>query len=258
MKLPSITAALAALLLCACGQDNLKQTIEHFWDDYDFSSQKGLDPIEDAQNRFGDYMTLLGKTDTSTAAQSIRDFLNKAAADTVSYFVYSDFFVSALYPADSPFRNTDLFRIYLRKAIEDGIAQEYLRFDEREMLRKSYLNQKGSIAENGELKIVNGPITNVSELAAESKRTRLMLVGQAGCRSCAEMMQKMAEKEPKGIRLVAVVEHSWRGEAEWLRDELPERWTVAVAGDSFLENYDFYLAPVAYLLNRKGKILSVK
>ena len=79
MRLKAIAAA--ALLLAACST----QSPVGYWDDYDFSSQKGLQPIEKAQQRFGDWLTLLEKTDTATAAACIRDFLDAAKADTVSY-----------------------------------------------------------------------------------------------------------------------------------------------------------------------------
>lgn len=249
-----IIAAAAVLLFAGCGGPSL----EHYWDDYDFSSQKGLEPIEAAQERFGKYIELLEKTDTATAAASIRDFLDWAAADTVSYFVYSDLFVSALYPLDSPYRNVELLRVYLRKAIADRIALDYLRFDEGEMLRKSYLNLPGSTAEDGLLIFADGGSGSVLEEAAKSSRTRLILVGQAGCRSCVEHMKDIARKTTGRIRLLAVVQDSWRGEAEWLREQLPDSWTVAVAGESFLNNYDFDLAPVSYILNRKGKVISLK
>ena len=258
MKKNTFFAVIATLLLCACGQSGVKESVEHFWDDYDFTSDKGLSPIEKAEERFGNYMTLLGKVDTATAAQSIRDFMTKAAADTVSYFVYSDFFAAALYPIDSPFRNASLLRVYLKKAIEDGIALDYLRFDEEEMLRKSYLNQPGSIACDSEVLLSDGSQTTVLSLAAESPQTLLLLVGQAGCRSCIDMMEELAEKMPKRTALVAVVNSNYYGEADWLREQLPSRWTVAVASESFLEDYDFGLAPARYMLNRHGKIKSLK
>ena len=246
------------MLLFGCNGPGAKQSLAHFWDGYDFSSQKGLDPIDAAEDRFAEYVKLLEKVDTATAAASIRDFMDRATADTVSYLVYSDLFMAAFYSHQSPFQNTELLRIYLRKAIDQGLVEDYQRFDEADVLRKSWLNLPGSIAEDGQMHIVDGRDVSVLDLAAESSRTRLMLVGQAGCRSCAEVMREMGEKIPRRVRLVAVVQHSWRGEAEWLREELQERWIVAVAGDSFLENYDFNLAPVSYILNRKGKILSME
>ena len=258
MKHLSTIFALGVILLFGCSGPGAKQSLAHFWDDYDFASLKGLDPIDDAEQHFADYMTLLSKVDTATAAASIRDFMDKAKADTVSYLVYSDFFVSALYPLGSPWRDADLLRVYLRKALSDGLVADYQRFDEEQMLRKSYLTLKGTIAEDGHLLLENGDSTSVLALAAESPRTRLLLVGQAGCRSCVDIMKDMAEKTPDRVRLVAVVEHSYRGEAEWLRKQLPDRWTVVCAGESFLDSYDYGLATVSYILNSKGKILSIK
>lgn len=252
MKLRVLAAI--ALLLTAC----TTQSPEGFWDDYDFSSQKGLQPIEKAQQRFGDWLTLLEKTDTATAAACLRDFLDAAKADTVSYYVYSDFFMSALYPLESPYHNVDLLRIYLRKAIEDGIALEYLRFDEEALLRKSYLNLKGGIAEDGGLLMADGSEATVHGLAGEADRTLLMLVGQAGCRSCLEKMKDMEAGSGKNTQLLAVVEKDTRGEARWLRSKLEgSRWTVAVAQESFRNGYDYGLAPISYLIDKKGKIKSI-
>lgn len=252
MKLRVLAAI--ALLLTACAP---KSPIG-FWDDYDFSSQKGLQPIEKAQQRFGDWLTLLEKTDTATAAACLRDFLDAAKADTVSYYVYSDFFMSALYPLESPYHNVDLLRIYLRKAIEDGIALEYLRFDEEALLRKSYLNLKGGIAEDGGLLMEDGSETSVLGLAGEADRTLLLLVGQAGCKSCIERMKDMEAGISRKTRLLAVVEKNARGEADWLRRQMEgSRWTVAVAQESFRDGYDYGLAPISYLIDKKGKIKSI-
>ena len=49
MKLRVLAAI--ALLLASC----TPKSPAGFWDDYDFSSQKGLQPIEKAQQRFGDW-----------------------------------------------------------------------------------------------------------------------------------------------------------------------------------------------------------
>jgi hypothetical protein len=252
MRLKAIAAA--ALLLAACST----QSPVGYWDDYDFSSQKGLQPIEKAQQRFGDWLTLLEKTDTATAAACIRDFLDAAKADTVSYYVYSDFFMSALYPLESPYHNVELLRVYLRKAIDDGIALDYLRFDEEALLRKSYLNLKGSTAEDGGLLLADGCEASVLGLAGEADRTLLMLVGQAGCKNCLEGMRETEARTPRKTRLVAVVEKNPRGEADWLRRQLDgSRWNVVVAQESFRNGYDYGLAPISYLIDRKGKIKSI-
>lgn len=246
--------AAIALLLTACAP---KSPIG-FWDDYDFSSQKGLEPLEKAQQRFGDWLTLLEKTDTATAAACLRDFLDAAKADTVSYYVYSDFFMGALYPFESPYHNVDLLRVYLRKAIDDGIALDYIRFDEEAVLRKSYLNLKGGVAEDGGVVMADGSEASVLGLAGEADRTLLLLVGQAGCRSCIERMKDMKAGISRKTRLLAVVEKNARGEADWLRGQLDgSRWTVAVAQESFLDGYDYGLAPLGYLIDRKGIIKSI-
>ena len=252
MRLKAIIAA--AMLLCAC----TARSPLGYWDGYDFSSQKGLEPIEEAQKRFGDWMKLLEKTDTATAASCIREFLDAAKADTVSYYVYSDFFMAALYPLDSPYRNVDLLRVYLRKAIADSIALDYLRFDEEAVLRKSYLNLKGSIAEDGGLLLADGSAATVLGLAGQADRTLLLLVGQAGCSSCLERMKELEAGAGRNTQLLAVVEKDTRGEARWLRSKLEgSRWTVALADDSFRNSYDYGLAPVSYMLDRTGKIKSI-
>ena len=243
-----------ALLLTAC----TTKSPAGFWDDYDFSSQKGLQPIEKAEQRFGDWITLLEKTDTATAAACINEFLDAAKADTVSYYVYSDLFMAALYPLESPYHNVDLLRVYLRKAIADSIALDYLRFDEEALLRKSGLNLKGGTAEDGGLLLPDGSEATVLGLAGEAGRTLLLLVGQAGCRSCLEKMKDMEAGAGKNTQLLAVVEKDTRGEARWLRSKLEgSRWTVAVAQKSFRDSYDYGLAPISYVIDRKGKIKSI-
>lgn len=252
MRLKALAAA--ALLLCAC----TTQSPVGYWDDYDFSTQKSLQPIDQVEQRFGDWIAILEKTDTATASACIRDFLDAAKADTVSYYVFSDFFMAALYPLESPYRNVELLRVYLRKAIADDIALSYLRFDEEAVLRKSYLNLKGSIAEDGGLLMADGSEATVHGLAGEADRTLLMLVGQAGCKSCIERMKDMEAGISRKTRLLAVVEKNARGEADWLRRQMEgSRWTVAVAEESFRDRYDYGLAPLGYLLDRKGKIKSI-
>lgn len=252
MRLKALAAA--ALLLCAC----TTQSPVGYWDDYDFSSQKGLQPIDKAEQRFGDWIALLEKTDTATAAACIREFLDAAKADTVSYYVYSDLFMAALYPLESPYCNAELLRVYLRKAIADSIALDYLRFDEEALLRKSYLNLKGGIAEDGGLLLADGSQATVLGLAGEAGRSLMLLVGQAGCRSCLERMKELEAGVSRKTQLLAVVEKDTRGEAAWLRRQLEgSRWTVALAQESFRNSYDYGLAPIGYVIDRKGKIKSI-
>ena len=176
MRFGAFASALLVLALCCCsGPDP-----EHFWDGYDFSSTDGLDPIDEAGDRFVRYATLLNRVDTTRAGACIRDFLDSAAADTVSYYVYSDMFVEAFHHRKSPCYNNDLFRIYLSKAVEDGIATEYERWDERALLHKTYQNLPGSIAADGLLLPVDGDPATVLEMAAASPRTIIYLIGQAG------------------------------------------------------------------------------
>ena len=252
MRLKALAAA--ALLLCAC----TTQSPVGYWDDYDFSTQKSLQPIDQVEQRFGDWIALLEKTDTATAAACIREFLDAAKADTVSYYVFSDFFMAALYPLESPYRNAELLRVYLRKAIADSIALSYLRFDEEDMLRKSYLNQPGGRVEDGGMLLADGSEATVLGLAGEAGRTLMLLVGQAGCRSCLERMKELEAGAGKNTQLLAVVEKDSRGEARWLRSKLEgSRWTVAVAQESFRDSYDYGLAPIGYVIDRKGKIKSI-
>ena len=252
MRLKALAAA--ALLLCAC----TTQSPVGYWDDYDFSTQKSLQPIDQVEQRFGDWIALLEKTDTATAAACIREFLDAAKADTVSYYVFSDFFMAALYPLESPYRNAELLRVYLRKAIADSIALSYLRFDEEDMLRKSYLNQPGGRVEDGGMLLADGSEATVLGLAGEAGRTLMLLVGQAGCRSCLERMKELEDGAGKNTQLLAVVEKDTRGEARWLRSRLDgSRWTVAVAQESFRDSYDYGLAPIGYVIDRKGKIKSI-
>ena len=252
MRLKAIAAA--ALLLCAC----TTPSPVGYWDDYDFSSQKSLQPIDKVEQRFGDWIAILEKNDTATAAACIREFLDAAKADTVSYYVFSDFFMAALYPLESPYRNAELLRVYLRKAIADSIALSYLRFDEEDMLRKSYLNQPGGRVEDGGMLLADGSEATVLGLAGEAGRTLMLLVGQAGCRSCLERMKELEAGAGKNTQLLAVVEKDSRGEARWLRSKLEgSRWTVAVAQESFRNSYDYGLAPIGYVIDRKGKIKSI-
>ena len=252
MKLSRIVPAVLAILLQGCTGASLG----HYWDGYDFSSTEGLEPIEEARERFAGYIRLLEKTDTATAAVSIRDFLDRAKADTVSYYVYSDYFIGALYPLASRLRDPQLLSIYLREAIRDGIATEYQSFDEVELLRKCRLNLPGSIAEDGEIMLADSTVATVRGLASRTRRTLLLLIGQAGCRSCIKEMEHISENTPETVGLVAVLRTSQRGEFGWLQRNLPERWKAGLAMESFLENWDFGLAPAKYILDRDGKVKS--
>ena len=71
-------------------------------------------------------------------------------------------------------------------------------------------------------------------------------------------MKELEAGAGRNTQLLAVVEKDTRGEARWLRSKLEgSRWTVALAEDSFREAYDYGLAPVSYMLDRKGKIKSI-
>lgn len=231
--------------------------LETFWEDSDLSPG-GLKDMTAVGRKFSDYMQLLSEADIAVAEKSIQGFIAALESDEVAFCVYAELFMSALYPLDSPYRDSALLKIFCEKVLSSGVDIPPLKEEAGRIYGMSALNNRGSKAQDAEVFVENGGGSMLGEIFRQSPLT-LMLVADPSCGSCMDMMMRISKdrKVRKKVRdgqllLLAV----FCGENLHGTVDNPENmWMFASAGYGFASAYDINLSPGYYLIDSNGTVV---
>lgn len=251
---------MVALVVAGCSCAGEAQELSSFWEGHDFKSLEAFDDIDAAEEKFDGYISLLSKAPHRKAVQNMRDFLDSAAQNTVAYMVWASWFEPYLHALESPYRNDDLFVVWLDKVLEDRIIDDGSMMDHLQHMRiMMEKNTVGSYPQELALRTENGGELKLSELRGERM---LMLFVDADCPSCLEALEENArEYEGKDVRLLAVLVNGSEFHLENIERQLPESvlapWTIAWCNARRMENESFYdrsLLPFRILVDADGII----
>lgn len=236
---------------CSCVDET--QELSSYWKGHDFRSLDAFDDIDAAEDKFDGYINLLTEAPYDVAVESMTEFLDSAAQDTVAYMVWSTWFEPFLHALESPYRNDDLFVAWLDKVLEDNVIDDGYMVEHLEQLRKMMsVNRKGMEPKDLMLKNEEGIEFRMSDLKGEKT---LMLFVDADCPSCLQALSDNV-KEYGDRRLVAVLVNGSQYHMSNIRAQLPEevlaQWTFAYCPQGRLETeglYDTSLMPFRMLVN---------
>ena len=242
--------------VCSCA--NHAQELSAYWDGHDFTSLDGFSNIKDAEDKFDGYIDLLSKVPHEVAVENLHSFLDKAAQDTIAYMVWAGWFEPYFHAPQSPYRNDDLFVVWLDrvlkdKVIDDGSMMEHLQYM-RNVMDK---NKVGATLEDV---IVRDTVGSEYKLSAFVQSKTMILLVDANCPSCLTSLEENVNAY-KGADLVAVLVGGHDFHIENIRRQVPEdileKWTLLCASQRRLEEalYDTSILPARLLVSANGEII---
>lgn len=164
-----LAISLAVLVLFSCGRNGVRS----FWD----SRSIGYTDIHGAEDQFVQFANLAVAAPEADAFAAMDVLFDKLKQDTVGYYIYSDWMVSAFYNLLSPCRNAALFTKAVERMTTDGVVissilEDYLR--QRDWIQYNQVGQKATVPG---FPVFDG-------------RT-LVLVLDLGCSSCREALETL-------------------------------------------------------------------
>ena len=258
-RLLTLSSLLATVLIAVGSCVNPAQELSTYWNGHDFSSLDGFDDIDAAEDRFDGYIDLLSRVPFEVAAENMKAFLDSAARDTVAYMVWASWFEPYLHSPASPYRNDELFAVWLDRTLEDKVVDAHLLERLQQMKDVMGLNVVGQEAADVLLKESEGVEFSISGL--KGQRTLLMLL-DANCPSCLDYLtENLKEYGRKDIRLVAVLVNGSPMHIENISSRLSadvlERWVLSWCPGREIERgevYDLTLIPSRIMLDEENVI----
>ncbi len=248
-----LSVCLVMSLLCACAGP--ERELAAYWRGHDFTSLESFGDIRAAEDEFDGYVRLLDKTRPDVAGKSLTEFLDSASGNSVAYAVWAGWCESYFHSLASPYRNDELFSLFLDKVTEDGVLEPYMlgRFL---MMRKVFHNGlPGARVSPVVLKDAGGVEFSLADYAP---RRVLVLFLDAGCSSCLQKVNE-TEAEYRGCDLekVVVLVHGTPALTAGLATRLPDGWRPAWCPSGELEAgeiYDITLLPSRIIVGADGLV----
>ena len=248
-----VAVSLTAFSSCV----NPAQELSAYWNGHDFGSLDGFDDIDAAEEKFDGYIDLLNQVPVDVASENLRAFLDSAARDTVAYMVWASWFEPYLHSPESPYRNDELFSVWLGRVLQDRILDDYTMEHLQQIKDVQFLNVIGETAADVLLTDAEGTEYRISDF--KGQRTLLMLL-DANCPSCLDYLtENLKEYGRQDIRLVAILVNGSpmhiRNVSSHLSDDIISRWLLTWCPGREIEDgqiYDLTLIPSKIIINEDG------
>lgn len=250
-----VAVSLTAFSSCV----NPAQELSDYWKGHDFGSLDGFDDIDAAEEKFDGYIDLLNQVPVDVASENLRTFLDSAARDTVAYMVWASWFEPYLHALESPYRNDELFSVWLDKTLEDKVVDAHMIERLQQIKDVMGLNVIGRPAADVLLTDAEGVEYRISDF--KGQRTLLMLL-DANCPSCLDYLtENLKEYGRKDIRMVAVLVNGSpmhiRNVSSHLSEEVLSRWLLTWCPGREIEEgriYDLTMVPSRIMLDHENII----
>lgn len=190
-RLFTATATALALIACSCTSGS---KLAGFWNGHDITVTESN--YSEVQDRFAAFAELLVQAQPADASAALDEFINKLTADDVSYYVFSEWMVSAFHSLLSPCRNASLFSKCVERFSTDGIMSENEYVPLLDLSAKDMLNHKGRECTLPELLDENG-----SPVTLNPGEETLFLVVNLDCATCVSALNALSDKPGRHIAL---------------------------------------------------------
>lgn len=258
------------------GHEAAEYMSEHYWDAYtDTSSVYPCDSsmangvrLNDVEQAFTDWISLLGTMETEKAARLAGDLFSRIETfekkDTSSnvFEVISGLMEKYLYDPNSPYRDEDIYLPFV-----SGMASSYIVPESRRAVygydaEMCSLNRKGTQASDFIFCDRYGKRHSLYGIEAEYT---LLFFSNPGCEACRKITGVL-ESDPAISSMIAdrrlAVVNIYIDEDldQWLRyaDSYPEEWTSGYDPDFVIRTdllYNVRAIPSLYLLDRSKRVI---
>lgn len=257
-------------------EDRAEYMARHWWDGLtDPSSTYICDSAhvsgvkkEDVEQKFANWLQILGMTDISFARECVSIMYDRSVAcegrDTSSnQFETLTFLVEKyLYDANSPMRNEDLYGVYAEKLSVSDFVSEEKRSVYAYDARKCALNKIGTTAADFRFSDRKGRVRSLYDIKSDYT---LLFFSNPGCKACMDIInslngrEKVSEMITSGKLSVLNIYidedlEEWRS----YMSVYPENWYNGFDPDFILRDGDTYnirAIPSLYLLDGAKTVL---
>lgn len=179
------------LLLTACTLACQDAGLQHYWD-----SGITIDNYALTRDRFVRFAEKLNAASPQKADKAIDALMDKLVGDEVSYYIYSEWFVSAFHSLLSPVRNPELFAKFAGRLNSDGIMSEDDYTPLQELAALDRLNLPGTDCTVPPLYDASGNV--VSWTPGEHT---VFLVLNLDCATCVAALRALSDEDGKHVAL---------------------------------------------------------
>ena len=255
LPLPEVPSALTA------PEERAEYIINRFWDEMDFADTlRSHDKVFIEQN-FVNFVSLFPHTRQETLSPSIRRFLERAAADSVAFYLICDIAERYLNDPNSPMRCEEYYILFLEELLRLPGLSEYERIRPTYQLETAKKNRPGTIATNFFYTDRNG---NRKTLHNTQGKQILLLFYDPACSHCSEILNALYESPvlreliaDEELTVLAVYTEGDSKLWEETKDAMPQEWIVAIDNSHIVERelYSLPAMPVIYLLDKDKTVL---
>lgn len=230
----------------------------HFWDNFRFDGNPAASDDAFMEQAVSDFWST---TDKGAAESAVSSMLAHATVNEESFHKIFMFSEKYLYDPDSPMKDEEMFKLFLKKAVTAADESDgYVRGRGEYLLNDMELNAPGTTAASFGYLTKDGKSHRLN-----TERNTILIFYQPDCTHCRskinEIRQSPAIKSmvsEKGLDVIAVNlsgdRREWRSESNLL----DKSWTDAiVSSDELFEEslYTFRKYPAIYLLGPGNKVI---
>lgn len=208
-----------------------------------------------------DIVKLMIRSDSAAIAEGLHIFLNSLHEDDQSLRSSSHYAYLYLGSPSSSVRNESLYLQYLETLLKVPDIPEDLSERSMERLRKTKLNQEGTIANDFDYIDRNGREGSLHHFKANQT---MLIFYDPECPHCPEIIERIA-RNPKvnaaiksgAMKVLAVYTEGKKDVWESTNDDFPDIWTIAYDQTGILdaELYDIPAMPTVFLLDADKRVL---
>lgn len=255
LPLPKVPSALTA------PEERAEYIINRFWDEMDFADTlRSHDKVFMEQN-FVNFVSLFPHTRQETLSPAIRRFLERAAADSVAFYLICDIAERYLNDPNSPMRCEEYYILFLEELLRLPGLSEYERIRPTYQLETAKKNRPGTVATDFSYTDRNG---NRRTLHGMRGKQLLLLFYDPACSHCSEILDALHENPllaelvfKKELTVLAVYTEGNRELWDETKEAMPQEWIVAIDDSRIVERelYSLPAMPVIYLLDAGKRVI---
>ncbi len=250
---------ISSFIIFSCS-NNVENRLISYWEKHDFFSLEHFNDINFAEQKFEGYVDLLNQAPFELAENELKKFVDSAKLNEVAYMVWMEWFEIYLHDLTSPYKNDELFEVWLNKALETDLLDDF-KIDQLKVIQKTlHLNRVGSQASDVLLKDFQGNNFRISDLKGSQ---HLLLLLDADCSSCYKYLSDILDEyKTEEVELVAILINATpiylKNIAERLDPEVFKKWRIAWCPGREIEKgeiYDLTYVPSKLLISEEGIVL---
>lgn len=239
----------------------------HYWDRFDFKSEKLVNNEGITEQAFLDYINVLNYVPKDNVKPSLAYTIKKAEADSAMFAYFVSLFDKYLHHPNSPFRNEEFYIPALELEIASPLLSDVDKSKYQFQLEMALKNRVGQNATDFTYTLASGTKSNLYSLKSEYV---LLFFFDPDCHSCeaaiaqfrnSQIINNLLGMNMPGSTILTILSVDPLGDInEWKKNlkKLPDNWIKSYDAGKVIINknlYDIPAYPTIYLLDKDKKVV---